>query len=57
VTASFGVTSYPEVCADRDEVVQSADRAMYEAKRLGRNRVVAARPRHVEAPAAAAGLG
>jgi diguanylate cyclase (GGDEF)-like protein len=44
VTASFGVTAYPDVCSDKDRLVESADAAMYEAKRAGRDRVVMAQP-------------
>lgn len=41
VTASFGVASYPAARA-KDELVAASDAALYEAKRLGRNRVEAA---------------
>lgn len=41
VTASVGVASYP-ACQTREEVVAAADEALYEAKRTGKNRVVAA---------------
>jgi diguanylate cyclase (GGDEF)-like protein len=41
VTISLGVASYPEGARDRDELFSVADRALYGAKRGGRNRVVA----------------
>ena len=42
VTCSIGVATYPSDGADRDELVAAADRALYAAKRLGRNQVRAA---------------
>lgn len=39
VTCSLGVASYPEDATERDTLLESADRAMYGAKRLGRNQV------------------
>jgi diguanylate cyclase (GGDEF)-like protein len=43
VTVSLGVASYPE-SAGAESIVPAADGALYEAKRAGKNRVVAARP-------------
>jgi diguanylate cyclase (GGDEF)-like protein len=44
VTVSLGVASFPEA-AESDTLVAAADGALYEAKRLGKNRVVTARPK------------
>lgn len=41
VTISLGVAAYPEGARDRDELFTAADRALYGAKRGGRNLVVA----------------
>ncbi|MDQ2948752.1 MAG: GGDEF domain-containing protein [Acidobacteriota bacterium] len=41
VTLSLGVATYPEGARDRDELFSAADRALYGAKRGGRNMVVA----------------
>ena len=41
VTISLGVATYPEGARDRDELFTAADRALYGAKRGGRNLVVA----------------
>jgi diguanylate cyclase (GGDEF)-like protein len=40
ITISLGVATYPEGAGDRDELFAAADRALYSAKRAGRNRVV-----------------
>ncbi len=39
ITISIGAASYPENGEDIDEVIQSADRALYRAKSQGKNRV------------------
>ena len=44
VTASFGVASYPEAARLGDELFPAADKALYAAKREGRNCVRFARP-------------
>jgi len=44
VTASFGVASYPESARLGDELFPAADKALYAAKREGRNCVRFARP-------------
>jgi len=40
VTVSIGVASFPADALAEDELVQKADKAMYQAKQEGRNRVV-----------------
>jgi two-component system cell cycle response regulator len=42
LTCSIGVSVHPEDGTRRDALLQNADRAMYAAKQLGRNQVVAA---------------
>ncbi|MBE9515758.1 MAG: GGDEF domain-containing protein, partial [Proteobacteria bacterium] len=42
VTISAGVADYPEHGASEKDVIYSADKALYKAKRDGRNRVVCA---------------
>lgn len=42
ITVTLGVASYPEDAKTRDELIGRADKAMYEGKMSGRNKVVAA---------------
>lgn len=42
VSLSIGIASSPDNGTTRDELIKSADRALYSAKQSGRNRVVAA---------------
>ncbi|MBN2355670.1 diguanylate cyclase [candidate division KSB1 bacterium] len=42
ITISIGVASYPQTTVDAGELLRSADRALYDAKQKGRNRVVTA---------------
>ena len=42
LTVSMGVAVFPENGQTLEEVIQASDKAMYESKRLGRNRVTAA---------------
>ncbi len=44
VSASIGIAAYPESADDVRALISSADRAMYRAKTLGKNRVVVASP-------------
>ena len=44
VSASIGLAAYPETADDVRSLIASADQAMYQAKALGKNRVVAASP-------------
>ncbi len=37
ITASIGVASFPEDSAEADEIIKMADKAMYQAKKAGRN--------------------
>lgn len=41
ITVSIGVATYPDDAGDPMSLIQAADRALYEAKRQGRNRVEA----------------
>jgi diguanylate cyclase (GGDEF)-like protein/PAS domain S-box-containing protein len=55
VTVSIGVASHPD-CGDwPEELLEAADRALYRAKREGRNRVVTAAPDDLGPRAAVAG--
>jgi diguanylate cyclase (GGDEF)-like protein len=40
ISASFGVATFPGDSNSRDELVNAADRALYDAKHQGRNRVI-----------------
>jgi len=42
LTASVGVATLPDVAASADELVQAADKAMYQVKDAGKNGIVAA---------------
>jgi diguanylate cyclase (GGDEF)-like protein len=42
LTASVGVATLPDVAASADELVQAADKAMYQVKESGKNGIVAA---------------
>jgi len=42
LTASVGVATLPDVAASADELVQAADKAMYQVKETGKNGIVAA---------------
>jgi len=39
VTISIGLSSYPDHADDKQGLIRTADTALYEAKRQGRNRV------------------
>jgi diguanylate cyclase (GGDEF)-like protein len=45
ITVSAGIAEFPQHGHTADAVISSADEALYEAKREGRNRVVCARPK------------
>lgn len=51
ITGSFGVATYPMDALDPDTLVRMADRALYAAKRSGRNRVEVAEPSSAAAEA------
>jgi diguanylate cyclase (GGDEF)-like protein len=44
VTVSVGISVLPDLAGSVDELIESADRALYDAKRAGRDRVVVAAP-------------
>jgi diguanylate cyclase (GGDEF)-like protein len=44
LTASFGLAEFPASAADERELFAAADRALYEAKRAGRDRICLAAP-------------
>lgn len=45
VTISIGISSFPETTQSEKQLLESADKALYEAKKTGRNRLVAAKKR------------
>jgi diguanylate cyclase (GGDEF)-like protein len=49
ITASIGIATIPEHAGDSDELIRSADQALYAAKANGRNRIEVAEPRRNEA--------
>lgn len=49
LTCSLGVATAPHDASEREELIKQADRAMYTAKRLGRNQVRTARELLVQA--------
>ena len=44
ISLSIGIASFPDNAASIDELFKAADRALYRAKELGRNRAVIAQP-------------
>ena len=44
LTISIGVAAFPGCAETKEGLLEAADRALYVAKRLGRDRVVAAGP-------------
>ena len=52
VTVSIGAALYPEDARDRETLFQAADARLYEAKKQGRNRVVAPTPTRASQSAA-----
>ena len=51
VTASFGVASICPYCQTLEDILITADKGLYKAKELGRNRVCLGRPRNLPANA------
>lgn len=45
LTISIGVATFPDQAVDETDLIREADKAMYEAKKAGRNRVKTARSR------------
>jgi diguanylate cyclase (GGDEF)-like protein len=43
VTMSLGVATYPVHAADKTSLIEAADKAMYRAKEMGKNKVEPAR--------------
>jgi diguanylate cyclase (GGDEF)-like protein len=39
VTLSIGIATYPENAADNETLIEKADRALYESKNQGKNKV------------------
>jgi diguanylate cyclase (GGDEF)-like protein len=39
ITASFGVSAYPDFAKTKDELISKADKALYKSKESGRNQV------------------
>jgi diguanylate cyclase (GGDEF)-like protein/putative nucleotidyltransferase with HDIG domain len=56
ITFSFGIATHPEHGPSADALVESADRALYAAKELGRNRAVIFSPEIASAPAGSAAV-
>ena len=57
ITASFGVASLPANALDASSLLASADRALYESKRLGRNRVTVSTASSSSSSSLASGWG
>jgi diguanylate cyclase (GGDEF)-like protein len=57
ITASFGVSCFPDDAEDKRALVKAADQALYRAKAEGRNRVCTAQPLSAVRPADAGSGG
>ncbi len=44
VTVSIGIATYPQDCADVDALTENSDKALYQAKNTGRNKVCLFKP-------------